>query len=83
MSKKIQHVGRFASRLSREPLERKFAQTWQEANDHTKTLGYLMGNGSETGHVSARDREVAATVIQWLGSTVGQAFLQEATGGPR
>lgn len=27
---------------------------------------------------SARDRAIAATVIQWLGSNIGQAFLREA-----
>jgi hypothetical protein len=28
-------------------------------------------------HITKRDRVVAATVIQWLGSTVGNCFVQE------
>lgn len=31
----------------------------------------MMGNGKDPAEVSDRDREVAATVIQWLGSPVG------------
>lgn len=37
----------------------------------------MMGNGKDPAEVSDRDREVAATVIQWLGSPVGNNFLRE------
>lgn len=40
-------------------------------------LNYMMGDGKEPAEVSDRDREVVATVIQWLGSPVGNNFLRE------
>ncbi|MGI0076015.1 MAG: hypothetical protein ACREAU_01245 [Nitrosopumilaceae archaeon] len=30
--------------------------------------------------ISARDAQVAVTVIQWLGSPIGQAFLEDTLG---
>jgi hypothetical protein len=43
------------------------------------TLDYLLAKDCNfpNGEVTARDREVAATVIQWLGSSVGQCFLRD------
>ena len=40
-------------------------------------FNYMMGNGKDPVEVSDRDREVAATVIQWLGSPIGNNFLRE------
>lgn len=64
-------------RFKNNPEERRFAVAWhhQQAG---KTLAYLLGNGVQPSDmVSARDNDVAATVIQWLGSPVGRAFLEE------
>lgn len=67
-------------------LEKAFADTWEEEN--TNPYGELNGKGildyllaenpnEPRGEVTDRDRMVAATVIQWLGSSVGQSFLTQ------
>ena len=78
--------GLHAARYGREPEERRFANAWNDINnppDETgeHTLKYLLTPPEE--HVSSpvqptdRDYLVAATVVQWLGSPVGQFFLQQ------
>lgn len=56
------NVGKHTHRLKSNPRERIAAE---------------LGNGKDPVEVSDRDREVAATVIQWLGSPVGNNFLRE------
>lgn len=57
-----------------------------------QTLKYLLASPIESSKpdfnrvpeayvVSGRDAEVAATVIQWLGTAEGQRFLKEVLGG--
>jgi hypothetical protein len=67
-------------------LEKKFAKAWNEQNiarpgtpEGRGTLDYLLAKDCNypAGEVTDRDREVAATVIQWLGSPVGQSFLRD------
>jgi hypothetical protein len=50
--------------------------------DGRGTLDYLLAKNCNdpNGEVTDRDREVAATVIQWLGSPVGQDFVAEVSG---
>lgn len=73
-------------RCKQNPLEKLFAESWNEIN--TDNHGNLNGKGcldylmtkninNPLGEVSDRDRIVAATVIQWLGSPVGQSFLMQ------
>jgi len=73
-------------RFKQNPLEKRFAESWDEIN--TDSCGKLNGNGildyimakninNPLGDISDRDRAVAATVIQWLGSPVGQSFLTQ------
>jgi hypothetical protein len=64
-------------RIKREPEEKRFAQAWANQQAFHHTLAYLMGDGNAKAVVSDRDHTVAATVIQWLGSSVGQSFLHE------
>jgi hypothetical protein len=72
------HVGKSSNRLhpaADNPREVAFAMEWSDMNDHKKckpTLAYLLDGFSD------RDAEVAATVIQWLGSNVGMCFLEDA-----
>jgi hypothetical protein len=72
------HVGKSSNRLHPDadnPREVAFAMEWSDMNDHKKrkpTLAYLLDGFSD------RDAEVAATVIQWLGSNVGMCFLEDA-----
>lgn len=68
--------GHNVNRYQREPLEHRFAKYWQRENDRSHpTLGYLLGDGNNCVPTSDRDELVANTVIQWLGSHVGQCFL--------
>lgn len=86
MEKKFQ--GKSFHRTRREPLEKGFAQAWEKANTQSgvaTTLAYLLD--PEHPHSpdvpSDRDWEVASTVIQWLGSPVGQGFLKEVMSGAK
>jgi hypothetical protein len=63
-------------RVTIEPEEKVFALYWEDQNVHHKTLDYLLGDGLKPNTPTDREREVAATVIQWLGSPVGQGFLK-------
>ena len=75
-------AGLHRHRLSREPMEKAFSEAWERENfpdKRRKLLDDLLGDGTCDGHqpfASARDWEVASTVIQWLGSPVGQAFVR-------
>lgn len=85
MSVRKKWQGIHSGRYQREPMERAFAKAWQEfcessvATDGQPTLlDYLLTTDQQ--HplpASDRDRQVACTVIQWLGSSVGQQFLSQ------
>lgn len=74
-------------RFKQNPMEKKFAQAWERQNvsastkklDGRGTLDYMLAVDSNCpkGEVRPRDRMVAATVVQWLGSPVGQSFIKE------
>lgn len=72
------------------PLEKRFASAWQGAHgDHPfeDVLRMLLRDQGKPRHKSAeptaRERLVAATVVQWLGSPVGQHFLSQVMQGRR
>lgn len=71
------HTYRFAEN----PEEQKFYDAWANENDRPNNnhgiLDYLLGNGIRPVESSVRDHVVAATVVQWLGSPVGQCFLRD------
>lgn len=75
MSKKHNpHVGLSAYRLhpdSDNNREVAFAAQWNKCQEDGNTLAWLVKNYSD------RDAEVAATIIQWLGSNVGMCFLED------
>ena len=79
----MKNKGKNANRLEANPVEKKFAEAWDEMNDLSRqgslgTLNWLLAedpNWPKDGEVTPRDRMVAATVIQWLGSNLGQYFL--------
>lgn len=77
------HEGKNIHRLSREPLEKKFHDAWKARQEYGNTLGYILGDNNEPAILSERDEMVAATVIQWLGSPVGQGFLDIVLGEDR
>ena len=54
-----------------------FAQEWEKINNNGHVLEYILGSHNERhNNLTDRDIQVAATVIQWLGSNVGQSFLE-------
>lgn len=77
------HVGLADYRLNpqQENLrEIAFAEQWQLENDQGRVLRHLLNPLYFKGtlpDVTDRDIQVAATVIQWLGSNVGMSFLEE------
>lgn len=83
---KIKHEGKFIHRLkptADNPLEAIYAREWKELNDPVQhrphgTLEYLVSvNQMHVDPVSQNDATVAATVIQWLGSPMGQCFVRD------
>lgn len=73
--KDVQKVrGLHTHRFKDNPEEKRFAQEWARQGN---TLAYLLGNGVTPAEPSDRDAQVAATIIQWLGSPVGQCFLRD------
>jgi len=77
------HEGRSTHRLKNNPLEKRFADEWRKINSDMGrghgTLAYLLADDPNypMAEVTQRDATVAATVIQWLGSPVGQGFLED------
>jgi hypothetical protein len=72
----IKHEGESSGRIIRETKEKAFADVWAE--QAPTTLPYLLdGQDRRTHMVTQNDATVAATVIQWLGSNVGQSFLED------
>lgn len=66
------HTGLHADRAEVLKRERAFAEEWRKRQLADHQLERILGHGN----VSARDARIAATVIQWLGSNIGQEFLQ-------
>lgn len=78
----IKHHGLSRYRLEQNPLEKKFADAWEE--QAPRTLGYLLCGQDRSNHdYSERDAAVAATIIQWLGSPVGESFVREVLEGEK
>lgn len=75
----MKHEGFHSKRLRPEAgnlLEAIYARRWAGENEirtgrPTPLLAHLIGDFDE------RDAQVAATVVQWLGSIIGQSFVEE------
>lgn len=76
MSKPV--TGFRTHRFADNPEEQRFAEAWETSNAQGRTLTYLLCIGDQRFPIPAseHDEMVAATVIQWLGSPVGQGFLR-------
>lgn len=77
MSIPKRNVGLHKHRLRDNPEEKRFADAWQKQDAAGNTLAHLLSETSWPADVTPRDRLVAATVMQWLGSPVGQHWLGE------
>lgn len=71
----MNHQGKSIHRLSINPREKIAAELWER--DAPNTLPYLLGSDNKRADLTDRDCLVAATVVQWLGSPVGQSFVRE------
>ncbi len=80
MSTELNHTGLRAYRLKDDGpstlREKAFAELWQQEQE-SHLLEYLLGSDNQKGNVTERDAQVAATVIQWLGTAVGQSFMEK------
>jgi hypothetical protein len=80
----LQHQGFSHARILRNDgmddthRERSLAEAWEAQNPPTGQVGVQPVLAALIPDVTARDAQVAATVIQWLGSGVGFDFLSEA-----
>jgi hypothetical protein len=73
----MKHEGYFKQRLkpnANNPREVAFAEQWKVEN-RERVTGFIMQH-LVPGYTK-RDAEVAATVVQWLGSNVGMSFIRE------
>lgn len=73
---KGKHRGLQTYRFNNNPKEFIFATEWEKMCDRGH-LEWLLGKGKWAQDVTERDAQIAATVIQWLGSPVGQGFLRD------
>ena len=70
---KTKNRGKNYKRIFKNPIERKFAKLWDDLNDVKDSKDIIEALLRD--EVTDRDRMVAATVFQWLGSPVGQMVL--------
>ncbi|MDA4132151.1 MAG: hypothetical protein OK454_03380 [Thaumarchaeota archaeon] len=80
---KLKHHGLSRYRFKDNPIEELFAKLWEGQNDcggSFGTLAYLLDPEHQHSprEPTQEQATVAATVIQWLGSPVGQFFLLSA-----
>ncbi len=72
MNSKNQH------RFKDNPMERRFHEAWQRQNHNCNITGYVLSD--DPNHRCAVDEDTdcaISTMMQWLGSPVGQAFLED------
>lgn len=81
----MKNRGDYYERTKWNNLEKAFAELWQEENATNNSshhgVGLMQALFSNRGHqhnVTASERFVAATMIQWLGSNCGFSFLRRA-----
>lgn len=76
----IKNRGDFRERTEWNSLEKAFADKWEELNktsygDEIDHLQHLFDNPGHFHNVSASERFVVATIVQWLGTNCGFSFL--------
>lgn len=78
---RLKHFGRHTHRFRDNPEEKRIAEAWDAAQEYGDTLAWLLDRRPvQIGRpMTPSDIEItaAATVIQWLGSPVGQAWLRD------
>lgn len=77
MTKHIKGMKAYRLEDKSNELEIAFAEAWEDENNDYDFFGRLV-SGRPNGYdyeTTDRDEEIAATVIQWLGSDAGQGFI--------
>lgn len=81
-----ENIGYFTHRLDFNEKEKAFHDKWLEINEPKRGFNHGHGclqdlffdtKGKCLVEITKRDREIVATVIQWLGSNIGFNFLEE------
>lgn len=75
MDIKIRYQGKNVHRFDQNPLEKVFAKRWQELCEYGQIEYLLSGPINQRLPITDKEQIAANTVVQWLGSPVGQAFL--------
>jgi hypothetical protein len=75
----MEHIGIHQHRTKDNPDEKVFSDMWAIANGKESLYleRLLRKDYSKYEEISQRDAHVAATIIQWLGSPVGESFRME------
>ena len=74
---KLRFRGLSPHRFDNNPLELAYALAWQRQNTgSTSTLAYMLNGQDYPVEPTDREYEIAATVVQWLGSPVGAEFVR-------
>lgn len=83
----LRHEGVHAQRVRSDhnKLEAVLARRWREQQARVRGLNRGLGVlenlmtpvGQDPEPITQRDAAVAATVVQWMGSPIGQAFMDE------
>ena len=74
----MNHKGINQHRLLDHPLEKAYAEAWDKINEQYDILAYIISESHDNTkcYPTEREKEVAATIIQWLGSPVGRNFVK-------
>lgn len=75
MTIKDKYLGKNHHRYNQHPLEEEYAEQWQEECEKGTLEYVLSGPINERVPVSDEAQAASNSVIQWLGSPVGQGFL--------
>lgn len=85
----MRRYGIHQHRLESSPLEKRFSDAWHKCKYYSdqqygeSTLSHILSpyHDNEAIIVEEETKHIAATIIQWLGSPVGQGFLREVMEG--
>lgn len=84
---KSRYHGKSRHRLKDNPLEKAFADAWDKHNRdpfgrYPDWFNYYSDPARGESDASVRERVAANSVVQWLGSPVGEGFLADVLSSP-
>lgn len=75
--------GKNFDRTKREPLEHAFAIAWQHECQVYFIPNHILADEGDYFPLLDEEHKMIATIIQWLGSPMGQGFLAKSLGVER